>query len=56
MLDHLNNGLLLWLLMGGAGLVMLPTLRTLRPRFTADGSTSELDSEAQVAEKTLSLP
>jgi MFS family permease len=55
MLDHLNNGLLLWLLMGGACLVMLPTLRTLRPRFTADGSSSELDPEAQGAEKTLSM-
>jgi hypothetical protein len=34
---------------------MLPTLRTLRPRFTADGSSSELDPEAQGAEKTLSM-
>ena len=57
MLDHLNNGLLLWLLMGGACLAMLPALRNLRPRFTADGSSSERNSQAEVqgAEKTLSM-
>jgi MFS family permease len=55
MLDRLNNGLLLWLLMGGACLVMLPALRQLRPRFKTDGSSSEQDPEAQGAEKTLSM-
>lgn len=33
MLDLQNNGLLLWLLMGGACLVVLPTLRSLKPRY-----------------------
>ena len=33
LLDAQNNGLMLWLLMGGACLVMLPTLRNLKPRY-----------------------
>ncbi len=33
LLDLQNNGLLLWLLMGGACLVVLPTLRSLKPRY-----------------------
>ena len=39
LLDLQNNGLLLWLLMGGACLVVLPTLRSLKPRYgvTATG-------------------
>ena len=39
MLDLQNNGLLLWLLMGGACLVVLPSLRSLKPRYgvTATG-------------------
>ena len=35
LLDLQNNGLLLWLLMGGACLVVLPTLRSLKPRYRA---------------------
>ena len=35
LLDLQNNGLLLWLLMGGACLIVLPTLRTLKPRYRA---------------------
>jgi hypothetical protein len=44
-------------LMGGACLAMLPALRNLRPRFTADGSSSEQIPEAEVqgVEKTLSM-
>ena len=33
LLDAQNNGLMLWLLMGGACLVMVPTLRNLKPRY-----------------------
>ena len=33
LLDLQNNGLLLWLLMGGACLVVLPTLLSLKPRY-----------------------
>ena len=42
LLDLQNNGLLLWLLMGGACLVVLPTLRSLKPRYgvTATGKDS----------------
>ena len=35
LLDLQNNGLLLWLLMGGACLVVLPSLRSLKPRYGA---------------------
>ena len=35
LLDLQNNGLVLWLLMGGACIVVLPTLRTLKPRYRA---------------------
>ena len=38
LLDLQNNGLLLWLLMGGACLVVLPTLRSLKPRYSIDGT------------------
>ena len=33
LLDLQNNGLLLWLMMGGACLVVIPTLRSLKPRY-----------------------
>ena len=33
LLDLQNNGFLLWLLMGGACLVVLPSLRSLKPRY-----------------------
>ena len=35
LLDLQSNGLMLWLLMGGACLVVLPTLRSLKPRYRA---------------------
>ena len=38
LLDLQNNGLLLWLLMGGGCLVVLPTLRSLKPRYGIDGT------------------
>ena len=41
LLDLQNNGLLLWLLMGGACLVVLPTLRSLKPRY---GATATADT------------
>ena len=41
LLDLQNNGLLLWLLMGGACLIALPTLRSLKPRY---GATSIADA------------
>ena len=38
LLDLQNNGLLLWLLVGGACLAALPTLSQLKPRYSADGA------------------
>ena len=38
LLDLQDNGLLLWLLMGGACLVVLPTLRSLKPRYSIAGT------------------
>ena len=38
LLDLQNNGLLLWLLMAGACLLVLPTLRSLKPRYSIDGT------------------
>ena len=35
LLDLQNNGLLLWLSMGGLCVIVLPTLRTLKPRYRA---------------------
>ena len=42
LLDLQNNGLLLWLLMGGACLVVLPSLRSLKPRY---GATTSADAD-----------
>ena len=36
LLDLQNNGLLLWLIVGGACLVVLPTLRHLKPRYSVN--------------------
>ena len=33
LLDTQNNGVVLWLLMGSACLMMLPALRSLQPRY-----------------------
>ena len=41
LLDLQNNGLVLWLLMGGACLVALPTLRTLKPRYRATATNAD---------------
>ena len=41
LLDLQNNGLVLWLLMGGACLVALPTLRTLKPRYRATATNGD---------------
>jgi len=41
LLDLQSNGLLLWLLMGGACLVVLPSLRSLKPRY---GASSTIDN------------
>ena len=35
LLDLQSNGLVLWLLMGGACIVVVPTLRSLKPRYRA---------------------
>lgn len=46
LLDLQKNGLLLWLLMGGACLIVLPTLRTLKPRYRATAmQATELDED-----------
>ena len=44
LLDLQNNGLLLWLLMGGACLVVIPTLRSFKPRY---GSTATVKDNSQ---------
>jgi MFS family permease len=41
LLDLQNNGLLLWLLMGGACLVVLPTMRSLKPHNTMESIISK---------------
>ena len=38
LLDLQNNGLLLWLIVGGACLAALPTLNHLKPRYVVEGS------------------
>ena len=45
LLDLQNNGLLLWLLMGGACLAVLPTLRYLIPRYNLDRLTQSPKNE-----------
>ena len=46
LLDLQGHGLLLWVVMAGACLIMLPTLQRLRPRFRADGTASTDDAGA----------
>ncbi len=41
LLDVQGNGLLLWLLMGGACLIVLPTLRSLKPRYGATATAAD---------------
>ena len=44
LLDVQGNGLLLWLLMGGACLIVLPTLRSLKPRYGATATDADADA------------
>ena len=41
LLDLQRNGLVLWLLMGGACLIVLPTLRSLKPRYRTTAAEAE---------------
>jgi hypothetical protein len=41
LLDLQSNGLVLWLLMGGACLAVLPTLRSLKPRYRATATNAD---------------
>ena len=47
LLDLQSNGLLLWLLMGAACLVMLPTLRSLKPRYGATATGNDISQPEQ---------
>lgn len=47
LLDLQGHGLLLWVLMSGACLAVLPTLQRLRPRFNTDGSATEAGLQQQ---------
>jgi MFS family permease len=49
LLDLQNNGLLLWLLMGGACLVVLPTLRSLKPRYRTTAAADAAPLQEQPA-------
>ena len=52
LLDLQNNGLLLWLLMGGACLVVLPTLRSLKPRYSIAGTIALTNSSKDDSKPT----
>ena len=43
LLDHQRNGLMLWLIMSGGCLAMLPALSGVRPRYKTDETSSALD-------------
>ena len=47
LLDRQGHGLVLWILMSGACLAVLPTLQRLRPRFNTDGSATEAGLQQQ---------
>ena len=47
LLDLQNSGLLLWLLMGGACLVVLPSLRSLKPRYGATATGQDIATPEQ---------
>ena len=51
LLDLQANGLVLWLLMGGSCLVVLPTLRNLKPRYRATTSEAELSRLEQPTQR-----
>ena len=48
LLDQQGHGVQLWLLMAAVCLVMLPLLRTVRPRYTADLDGTPLESDEDV--------
>ena len=52
LLDLQNNGLLLWLLMGGACLIVLPTLRSLKPRYSIAGTIAMTNSSKDDSKPT----
>jgi hypothetical protein len=54
LLDLQNNGLLLWLLVGGACLAVLPALSQLKPRYSVGGSIASTES-AKGASKPVDL-
>jgi len=45
LLDLQNNGLLLWLIVGGACLAVLPALSQLKPRYSVNGAIASKNSE-----------
>ena len=47
LLDLQNNGLLLWLLMGGACLIVIPTLRSLKPRYGTTATGKDITQPGQ---------
>ena len=51
LLDLQGNGLMLWLLMGGACLIVLPTLRSLKPRYRATATGAEAPLPEQVPQR-----
>ena len=55
LLDLQNNGQLLWLLMGGACLVALPTLRSLKPRYSVDGTIAPTSRSTQDSQTNSTL-
>ncbi|MGB1621811.1 MAG: MFS transporter [Synechococcus sp.] len=49
LLDLQGHGLLLWILMSGACLAVLPTLQRLRPRFNTDGTATDPGLQQQTS-------
>ena len=47
LLDLQGNGLLLWMIMATACLVMLPALSRLQPRYSANGRTADVLSSGR---------
>ncbi len=48
LLDRQGHGLMLWLLMAGICLSMLPLLKTVRPRYSAELSATLLENESDI--------
>ena len=55
LLDLQNNGLLLWLIVGGACLAALPTLNHLKPRYGVEGSNALMSRSKHDSEPTNTL-